>query len=964
MVKIQKSKIKNQNDNAKLKNDECYILAKNRLIEVLKDEEYKIIEEFTGKELIDKKYKPLFDYYSKDKNLENRENGWKIYGADFVTTTEGTGIVHIAPAFGEDDMNLGQKYSLPFVQHVSIDGKFKPEVKNFVGMPVKPKGDHQVVDIEIIKWLAGQNKLFSKEKIIHSYPHCWRCDTPLLNYASASWFVKVTAIKNKLLSNNKKISWVPKHIKDGRFGKWLEEARDWAISRSRFWGAPLPIWKCKKCDSQKAIGSIEELKKYSEKSGNKYFAMRHGEADHNIKNIASANLKSKHYLTEKGKKEAIATAKKLMNQLKKRRIDLIFASDFARTKETAELAADNFGVDKKKIIFDSRLREVNVGIFDGQSADEYHKYFSSLEEKFYKTPPKGENLTQLKNRTSEFLYEIEKKYSDKNILIVSHEYTIWNMFAGAAGADVKKAVAMKIDKFDFIKTGEAMPLDFVSLPHNENYELDLHKPYIDGIELQCECGGKMERISEVFDCWFESGSMPYGQAHYPFERKKEFERNFPSKFIAEGIDQTRGWFYTLLVLSTALFDKPAYQNVIVNGIILAEDGQKMSKRLKNYPDPMDIINKYGADALRLYLLSSPTVKGENFNFSERGVDEVYKKSILRLWNVFSFYDLYAERKIKAKNLKLLKSDNVLDKWILARLNQLIFEITEAMENYELDKAVRPIGEFIDDLSTWYIRRSRSRFKTPFAEHKHAKKQGIGKDVDVVVKTTKFVLLEFSKVFAPFAPFISEALFGLLGGSKESAHLEEWPAFAKTSAGKPKARALSKTEKIIIDKMKITRNIVENALALRAKNGIKVRQPLQSLKIKDLKLNIGKEFLDLIKDEINVKEIIFDKKINPPVGGGFELDVKITAELKAEGELRELVRIIQDLRKEAKFTPKNRIILNISTGDYFKNLISKSIDNLKKEVGADKIEFMKTEKIDAEMETKFENNDIWIGIRKI
>ena len=776
--------------------------------------------------------------------------------------------------------------------------------------------------------------------------------------------MKGTAIKNKLIANNKKISWVPKHIKDGRFGKWLEEARDWAISRSRFWGAPLPIWKCKKCDSQKAIGSIEELKKYSEKSGNKYFAMRHGEADHNIKNIASANLKSKHYLTEKGKKEAIATAKKLMNQLKKGRIDLIFSSDFARTKETAELAADNFGVDKKKIIFDSRLREVNVGIFDGQSADEYHKYFSSLEEKFYKTPPKGENLTQLKNRTSEFLYEIEKKYSDKNILIVSHEYTIWNMFAGAAGADVKKAVAMKIDKVDFIKTGEAMPLDFVSLPHNENYELDLHKPYIDGIELQCECGGKMERISEVFDCWFESGSMPYGQAHYPFERKKEFERNFPAKFIAEGIDQTRGWFYTLLVLSTALFDKPAYQNVIVNGIIFAVDDQKMSKRLKNYPDPMDIINKYGADALRLYLLSSPTVKGENFNFSERGVDEVYKKSILRLWNVFSFYDLYAERKIKAKKLKLLKSDNVLDKWILARLNQLIFEITEAMENYELDKAVRPIGEFIDDLSTWYIRRSRSRFKTPFAEHKHAKKQGIGKDVDVVVKTTKFVLLEFSKVFAPFAPVIAEALFGLLGGSKESAHLEEWPAFAKTSAGKPKARALSKTEKIIIDKMKITRNIVENALALRAKNGIKVRQPLQSLKIKDLKLNIGKEFLDLIKDEINVKEIIFDKKINPPVGGGFELDVKITAELKAEGELRELVRIIQDLRKEAKFTPKNRIILNISTGDYFKNLISKSIDNLKKEVGADKIEFMKTEKIDAEMETKFENNDIWIGIRKI
>lgn len=941
-----------------------YIIAKNRIKDVLKDKEYEVIKEFSGKDLIGKKYKPLFDYYLpagalakegvKDKNLKNLENGWKIYGADFVSINEGTGVVHIAPAFGEDDMNLGKKYDLPFIQHVSIDGKFNQEIKDFVGMPVKPKENHQSADIEIIKWLAGQNKLFSKEKIIHSYPHCWRCDTPLLNYASASWFVKVTAIKDKLISNNKKINWVPSHIKTGRFGKWLEEARDWAISRSRFWGAPLPIWKCEKCNNQKAIGSIEELKQYSKKSGNKYFAMRHGEAEHNVKNIASANLKSSHYLTEKGKKEVVMAAKILRQAQDK--IDFIFSSDFARTKETAGLAANCLGIDRKKIIFDNRLREVNVGIFDGKPNDEYHKYFSSLEEKFYKTPPKGENLLQLKNRTTDFLYEIEEKYSGKNILIVSHEYTIWNMFAGAIGADVKKAVAMKINNDDFIKTGEIMPLDFTPLPHNKNYEIDLHRPYIDEIDLQCECDGEMKRITEVFDCWFESGSMPYGQAHYPFERKKEFENNFPAKFIAEGLDQTRGWFYTLLVLSTALFNKSTYKNVIVNGIILAEDGQKMSKRLRNYPDPMEIVNKYGADALRLYLLSSPLVRAENLNFSERGVDEIYKKIILRLWNVFSFYDLYAEKKIKAKSLSLkdMKSKNILDKWILARLNQLIAEITKAMESYELDKAVRPIGDFIDDLSTWYIRRSRARFKTPFIAHKHIKHiktDNVGEDADNAAKTTEFVLIELSKALAPFMPFISEAFFGLLGDGGESVHLQSWPIFGKK---------LTTNDKRFLDQMQGVRRICSLGLEARQKAQIKVRQPLASFKLKTNNLKLKTDLLELIKDELNIKEIIFDKNIASDV----ELDTKITAELKVEGEIREFVRIIQDLRKEAKFTPKNRIVLNISTGDYLKNLISQNVDNLKKEIGADKIEFMKTEKFDAEMETKFENNDIWLGIKKI
>ena len=888
-----------------------------------------------GKDLVGKSYKPLFDYYLKDNSpvgeLKNRENGWKIYGADFVQTDEGTGVVHIAPAFGEDDMNLAKKENLPFIQHVGMDGKFKPEVKDFAGLFVKPKENPRATDIEIIKWLAKENKLFSKEKIIHSYPHCWRCDTPLLNYAASSWFVNINAVKSKLISGNKKINWVPEHIKDGRFGKWLEGSRDWAISRSRFWGAPLPVWKCEKCDKQIIIGSIDDIKKYSKKSGNQYFAMRHGEAENNAKNIINSKIENNHFgLTDKGKKEAINSAKKLKSQ----KIDLIFSSDFLRTRQTAETVAEIIGFDKSKIIFDNRLREVNVGVFDGQKSEKYHS-FGSVREKFFKAPPEGENLTGLKNRMAEFLYEIENKHSGKNILIVSHEYPVWLMFSGAKGADVEKSIKLRDGKPNFIKTAQIMELDFAPLPHNPDYELDLHRSYIDDIELRCPCGGETRRVPEVFDCWFESGSMPYGQSHYPFENKKKFDKTFPAEFIAEGIDQTRGWFYTLLVLSTALFGKPAYKNVIVNGIILAEDGQKMSKRLKNYPDPMEVVEKYGADALRLYLLSSPAVRGENLNFSEKGVDEIYKKVIMRLWNVYKFYELYSEKKIKVKRLAEIKSVNVLDIWILARLDQLIAEVSEAMDKYELDNATRPIADFVDDLSTWYIRRSRSRFSErgkTLAGRGNTQKE-LELDKNNAIATTNFVLSEFSKVIAPFMPFTAEAIYKNLKSNK-SVHLENWPAFVKTSAGKPKI------DKKLIEMMAETRKICSLGLEARQKAGIKVRQPIASLKIKSqsagrrTNLKNNKDFLNLIKDEVNVKEIIFNKDIASDV----ELDTKITPELKAEGDLRELTRAIQDLRKEAGLTPEQKVVLEIQTGVNGKIFIEKFEDEIKKSVGAKEIEF--------------------------
>ncbi|HDO23730.1 MAG TPA: isoleucine--tRNA ligase, partial [bacterium] len=788
--------------------DDYYILAKNRL-EAVRGE-YEIIEEFKGKDLVGKKYKPLFPYYANGNNLKNRENGWKIYGADFVTIEEGTGVVHIAPAFGEDDMEIGKKHNLPFIQHIGMDGKFKPEVRDFAGLPVKPKEKPQATDIEIIKWLDKNNKLFLKKSFVHSYPFCWRCDTPLLNYAASSWFVRVTEIKERMIKNNKKINWVPSHLKEGRFGKWLEGARDWAISRSRFWGAPLPVWKCENCGKIKPAGSIDDIKKFEIKSGNSYFVMRHGEAENNTVDLVSSNPENseKYSLTERGRVEVI----KAVEKLKDDKIDIIFTSDFCRTRETAMLAAEKLGLSKENVVIDERLREINTGIFDGRNLKEYHDFFSSLEEKFYKNPPKGENLNELKKRMGDFIYDIETKYKRKNILIVSHEYSIWLLCAAVDGMNEKMSIEIKENKDDFIKTGQIMKINFAPLPHDENYVLDLHRPYIDKIKFDCDCGGKAKRVPEVFDCWFESGSMPYGQAHYPFEQKEEFEKNFSAEFIAEGVDQTRGWFYTLLALSTALFNETAYKNVIVNGIILAENGQKMSKRLKNYPDPMYIVEKYGADALRYYLLSSPAVHAESLNFSEKGVDDVNKKVISKIRNVISFYKMYADKPSARLATPPPSGDrNILDEWILARLGELGGEITAAMDNYELDKAVRPIGEFVDDLSNWYIRRSRGRFKDG------------SEDGQSAAATTRYVMLELAKLIAPFAPFVAEEIYQDLKGEEmeKSVHLKNWPA----------AKRVTSEEQNLLEEMKNVRRIVAFGLEERAKAKIRVRQPLSSLKLK-------------------------------------------------------------------------------------------------------------------------------------
>ncbi|MDP3015178.1 MAG: class I tRNA ligase family protein [bacterium] len=935
---------------------------------------YEILDDLKGSDLIGKKYKPLFEFYN-SQEFENKENGWKIYGADFVTTDEGTGIVHIAPAFGEDDLNLGIKEKLPFIQHVGMDGIIKPEAKDFFGMSVKPMDDHQKTDVEIIKYLAKNNLLFAKEKYEHSYPHCWRCETPLINYATSSWFVNVLKIKDKALELAKEINWSPAHIKEGRFGKWLEGARDWSISRQRYWASAMPIWKCQDaearginaeqrgkngCGAIKVIGSLEELKENIKKSGNRYFVMRHGEAEQNVKGILNSKLETNHYcLTEKGKKQVLAAAEILRQE----KINLIFSSDLLRAKETSEMIADSLEISRDKIIFDKRIREVNFGIFDGKKSEEYRAYFSSHKERFEKIPPDGENFSQLKNRVSEFLYDIDKKYSNKNILIISHEAPILCMVAGAIGADIDKTLEITENKKEqFIKTGEFQKLDFSPLPHNDNYEIDLHRPYIDEIKFKCSCGGEMRRISDVLDTWFDSGSMPYAQVHYPFENKEKFEANFPAQFIAEGVDQTRSWFYYLHSIATAIKDSRAFDNVIVNGTVLAEDGKKMAKRLKNYPDPMEVINKYGADALRYYLLTSPVVAAENLNFSEKGVDEAHKKVIMRLWNVYKFYELYTSN-IRVnpllKNFNPRKSASILDKWILARLNILTSEITGAMDKYELNAASRPIGDFVEDLSNWYVRRSRERFTARgLTQTKRGLTQKeLEQDKQAAILTTRFVLIEFSKIIAPFMPFMAETIYQQLKAKSSklkavySVHLEEWPKFDKR---------LTTNDKRLLSQMKEVRKICSLGLEARQKAGIKVRQPLSKLKIKNKKLKINEDLLDLIKDELNIKEIIFDKNISSEI----ELDTTITAELKAEGQLRELIRMIQDLRKEAGYTPKDKINLWLEASKEIKNIINKHLKDFQEKIGAKTIEFRRNKDFDAESETNIDGKKIWLGIKKM
>jgi len=671
---------------------EDLILAAARL-KVLGKGPYKIKEKFLGEKLVDKEYLPVFDFISYSQKVHF------VAPADFVSMEEGTGIVHTAVMYGEEDFVLGEKIGLPKYHVVNEDGTFTKECGKFAGKKVKEE------DKEIIADLESRNLIFKVEPVTHAYPFCWRCDTPLLYYAISSWFIKTTAVKEALIRENNKTNWIPAYIKRGRMGNWLQTLIDWALSRNRYWGTPLPIWICENCGKEVCLGSFKEAEKFGGK-----------------------------------------------------------------------------------------------------------------------------------------------------------------------------------------------------IPE------DPHRPFVDRVILKCpSCGGKMKRVPEVIDCWFDSGAMPVAQWHYPFENKKTFQEQFPADFIAEAMDQTRGWFFTLLAVSTLVFGKNSYKNVICSGLVLDDKGKKMSKHIGNVVDPWEAIRQTGADAIRWYFYSSTNL-GNNYRFSINLVKNSLRKFILILWNVYNFYVTYAKvDKVNVKRQACLperqvsnvKSSNILDRWIISRLNQLIGEVTKSLDNYDSFTAAQKIEEFVEDLSTWYVRRSRDRVGPTAAE---------GKDKKACYQTLWYVLVNLSKILAPFMPFLSEYIYKNLT-SKKSVHLESWP-----KAGR--------VEKKLLEEMALVRKICELGHSERKKAGIKVRQPLRELRITNCGLRIKKELIKLIKEELNVKEVVLK------LGEGelkVKLDTKITPELREEGEARELVRKVQELRKKVGCRIDGKIIIegpNLPTNPLLQEYLKK------------------------------------------
>jgi isoleucyl-tRNA synthetase len=688
-----------------------YILAEKRLEEVFKNTnlEFKITDRFKAGKILNKKYKHLFDFYNKRQEVLTSENVFTALAGDYVLDEEGTGIATINGAYGEIDMEQAKKYQLPIILNVKTDGTFTEETKGFEGKFCRFQ------DEAISQHLLRRGLLFSKQNFLHSYPHCWRCDTPLLNYATKAWLIKVTAFKNQLTKANQKINWVPEHIKNGRFGEWLREARDWVVSRNRFWGAPLPVWVCQ---------------------------------------------------TQTGKTQ-----------------------NYSRS----------FDDDNQKIC--------------------------------------------------------------NNIVVIG------------SVKELEKLSGKKLN--------------------------DLHRPFIDEITFKCEkCRGIMKRVEEVLDCWFESGSMPYGQHHFPFENKKKFEKTFPADFITESLDQTRGWFYTLHVLSTALFNQPSFKNVIVGGLILDEQGRKLSKKLKNYPDPDVVFEKYGADALRYFLIKN-TVPGENTRFNEELLKESQKELIFPILNSINFFKTVSEVKSYGLRKSIMKNSNILDQWLEAKLASCLADVNNSMENYNLRESLQLITEFVNnDLNNWYIKLSRERLK--FEE----KPLVLGR-----------ALLNLCIVTAPFIPFVAEYIYQELKKTFLKKHCSFKLSVFLENMATPKP--INKKQ---LAEMEAIRRVVSIGWRIRKENNLPLRLPLYSV-CANKKIKI--EYHDLIKESLNVKQVrgftqakrgLTQKKndITQLQENGLMvgLSTKIDEGLLNEKIIREFIRQINNLRKEKRLTMQDKIKVRI------------------------------------------------------
>ncbi len=882
--------------------DTTYILAKERVATVLKDTTHVIVGTVKGSDLVGKAYEPLFDVTP----LQS-EKSYRVQVAEFVTTEDGTGIVHIAPMYGEDDFQLGAREGLPQVQLLNANGTYNDLAPEFL------RGARwKEANKDIKKNLDERGILFARNNHTHSYPHCYRCATPLIYNAVSSWFINIQDVKQNMLSENQKVNWVPEHLKNGRFGKIVESAPDWTISRNRFWASPLPIWKSKE-GRVMVIGSLEELKEKVKKSGNTYFTMRHGESETNAQGILNCEKDAPYPLTKEGRHGVLEAARAFKASGKS--VDLIVASPFVRTKETVEIFAGELGVSEENIRFEERLGEYNFGELNGISMIEWHEKYPLSVDRFYKGVPGGENDMQVRLRMMRVVQELEEKEVGKTILIVSHGTPLWLLHSAVNGLSKEETALRFLPGYP--NNAAVQALDYAPMPVNAEYELDLHRPYTDDLVLVDDDGVEYRRIPEVVDCWVESGCMPFAEYHYPFEGKAEFEKRTPGDFIAEYIAQTRTWFYYMHAIGVLLFDHLAFRNVVTTGTIVAADGAKMSKSKGNYTDPLELIERYGADALRLYLMNSPVMQAEDLRFRDEDVRDAHNRVIGILWNSFKFFDLY--QKEYDGSAEARKSTHVLDRWVVALLDETSKEITAALDAYDTPRACRAIKGFVDEYSTWYVRRSRERVKSEWHDRHFA------------LATQREVLLTFAKLIAPVMPFLAESIYRPIadGGS---VHLEAWPEVPKKGFF---AGLFAPKDSVLAD-MRQVRTIVTKALEARDKAKLKVRQPLRRLSIG---VALKEELAQIVADEVNVKEVVTDATL----GDDVYLDTEITPELAREGLVREIIRMGQDERKKAGCEPSDHLkLVTIHGGDEVIRATKEHAEDIRSALKTDTFEVQKAE----------------------
>jgi isoleucyl-tRNA synthetase len=896
------------------------ILAKKRVEAVLKGMDYQIIEEFAGQELLGLKYEPPFSFFPA------QEHEHQVYSFEgMVTMDEGTGIVHSAPGFGEVDTEMGTANKIQIAMSINDEGKYTEICAPYTGMYIKD------ADPIITEDLRKSERLFKAERIKHRYPFCYRCATPLIQKAQPSWFVNIQSIKGNLQKNNDWINWVPDHLKNGRFKKGIEMAPDWGVSRTRFWATPMPIWQREeagKVVERVVIGSRDQLRELATIPLTKITFVHHAESESGVANAR---------LTAAG----IEQTKALQTRLQDIVFDEIYSSDTERAKETvSEIAlAKNATLKIDDALGSLADSEVFKKIWDRVCQENNVTNASEASEDVLKAEF-AEYISVSKSKLDSFL----QANIGKNVLAASHFGRMAMLKHIYEGKTLKECFAMSpgyAKENIMFFNGAAL--------------LDLHRPKIDDIKLKGQTG-ELTRVKEVLDVWMDSASMPYASKHYPFENKAEFEANYPADYIVEYIAQTRAWFYVMHVISTALFDKPSFKNVVTTGVIFGTDGRKMSKSYGNYPDPKDTILKYGAEPLRLYFMGSKIMVGEDINFDEDALKEQIKTIILPLWNSYSFLITYANMKNWQPREELVRNNrqdpanktqwnhipfetisNKIDQWIIAKLQLTIRDFRTGMDEYNIPSAVKVIPAFIDDLSKWFIRRSRDRF----ANNEQA-----------AYDTLYYVIVELAKLMAPITPFLSEALYQnlvkeALPEQLESVHLCDLPEYDMNFLDQSSD---------ILAQMDAVRDIVTLGQSIRVQNALKVRQPLAALYVK-INEQAGQDneikpwMKDLIMEELNIKAVYestepiedtgWIKGENPEKNLVITIDTNLTDEMKWEGTIRELIRGIQNLRKSQNLQIGDQISLVLETEDDFTLLaIENNIETLKTGISAKEFTFKK------------------------